>query len=123
MTTFRDYKYDSINGFVIENGAPVFVEDADVIKQQIITNLNSVAGDWFLNFTEGIGYFDKEDPLLGTTKLSVAKEAEIRAAVTKVNGVEQITELNYEIINNTININIVALSIFGAIEAETELGI
>jgi len=123
MTTFRDYKYDSINGFVIENGAPVFVEDADVIKQQIITNLNSVAGDWFLNFTEGIGYFDKEDPLLGATNLSVAKEAEIRAAVTKVNGVEQITELNYEIINNTINVNIVALSIFGAIEAETELGI
>ena len=123
MAILKDYKYDDINGFAVENGAPVFVEDQEVIKQQIIANLKLVTKDWFLDFTLGIGYFDENDPLLGSNTLSVSKETEIRAAVTRVNGVEQILELNYSITNNILFVNIVALSIFGEVEAEAELGI
>ena len=120
---YKDYKIDSSGDLTIQNGNFVFIYNEDVIKQQIETNLQLVAGDWFLDFTEGIGYFDKNDPLLGNSRLTVTKEIEIKAAVSRVEGVEQIIDFTYSIVANILNINITALSIFGEVESEVELSV
>jgi hypothetical protein len=125
MAKYIDYKFDSNGDIVIENSDFIFVEDSEVLKQQLEINVNLVAGDWFLDLTEGIGYFNKEDKLLGNTALTVGKETEIRAAVTKVKGVEQIISFDYDIdrASNNLIISIVALSEFGEIPIETTIGV
>jgi hypothetical protein len=123
MAKYIDYKLDQNGDIVVKDNAFVFVEDAEVIKQQIETNLMLVAGDWFLDLSEGIGYFDTNEPVFGASSLAITREAEIKNAITRVQGVSQILEFEAEVTrNSSLDIKVLVLSEFGEVPITSEVG-
>lgn len=45
------------NDLDFKNGDIYFVEDADCVAQFVRQRINTIAGEWFLDITEGIPYF------------------------------------------------------------------
>lgn len=121
MAIYRDYKLDSVGDLLIENGSFVIIEDQDVLKQQLETNLLLVKKDWFLNFDEGINLFGNDSGILGSTKLTAEDESQFQIACTKIDGIEQILDFNYTIENNLLTVTIKTLSVFGEIRTAVEI--
>lgn len=119
MATYTDYKLDSNGDYVIENGAFVFVEDREVILQNVETALNLYKKDWFLNFDEGITYYDNDDGLFGTRAVTVRQEAEITNIILNVEGVELLESISFDLQNNELTVNCVYMTIFGQREEQT----
>ena len=120
MATYRDYKLDSDGDLLIENGSFVIIEDEDVLKQQLETNLLLVKKDWFLNFDEGLNLFGNDSGILGSTKLTAEDEAQFQIACTKIDGIEQILDFTYSIVDHLLTVDIKTLSVFGEIRLAVE---
>ena len=114
MAKYQAYKIDEISGdYALENGTFVLVEDLDFVKQKLKYVVKLSKKDWFLNFDEGITYFDNQKGLMGSRELSTLNEGEIRAMVLSVEGVLQIKDFNYTITSNEMTIELVVLTEFG----------
>lgn len=124
MATYTDYKLDINGDRVIENSAFVLVEDKDVIKQQMETNMKLSKKDWFLNFDEGIQYFNSEnneDGLLGSREITTAQEGQLQAAAENTIGVVSLNNFEFTLLTTSLIVNIEALTIFGEITLETTI--
>ena len=114
MAKYQAYKIDETSGdYTLENGTFVLVEDLDFVKQKLKYIVKLSKNDWFLNFDEGVTYFDNQKGLMGSRELSTLNEGEIRSIVLSVEGVLQIKEFNYTIANDEMIIELVVLTEFG----------
>lgn len=114
MAKYQAYKIDETSGdYTLENGTFVLVEDLDFVKQKLKYVVKLSKNDWFLNFDEGVTYFDNQKGLMGSRELSTLNEGEIRSIVLSVEGVLQIKEFNYTIANDEMIIELVVLTEFG----------
>jgi len=48
---------EDFSGLLIVNGDLVLTKDADAIKQHLTQRLKMFSGEWFLDLTEGVPYF------------------------------------------------------------------
>jgi hypothetical protein len=125
MATYSDYKLDINGDRVIENSSFVLVFDKDVIKQQMETNMKLSKKDWFLNFDEGIQYFDSdnnEDGLLGAREITSAQEGQLQATAENTIGVVSLNNFEVNLLTKSLIVNIEALTIFGEIDLEIIIG-
>lgn len=114
MAKYQAYKIDETSGdYTLENGTFVLVEDLDFVKQKLKYVVKLSKNDWFLNFDEGVTYFDNQKGLMGSRELSTLNEGEIRSIVLSVEGVLQIKEFNYTIAIDEMIIELVVLTEFG----------
>ncbi|MCH9712774.1 MAG: hypothetical protein K0U20_09140 [Proteobacteria bacterium] len=123
MATFLDYKLNDDGDYAIENADFVIIQDIDVVKQQVETNLKLSKKDWFLNFDEGITFFDNQNGLLGSKSLTTFNEAELQIAILSTDGIDTINDFSYELTNNSLTVNIIANTIFGQVELNTVINI
>jgi hypothetical protein len=124
MATYTDYKLTADGDRAIENSAFVLVEDADVIKQQMETNMKLSKKDWFLNFDEGIQYFNTEDTneddgILGAREITTAHEGQLQAAAENTIGVISLNSFEYDLLTTSLIVRIEALTEFGDVTLET----
>jgi hypothetical protein len=124
MATYTDYKLTSDGDRAIENSAFVIIEDEEVIKQQMETNLKLSKKDWFLNFDEGIQYFDTnddniDDGILGARTITTAQEGQLQAAAENTIGVVALNSFEFDLLTTSLVVRIEALTEFGEIELET----
>lgn len=118
MATYTDYKLDANGDRAIENGTFVLVEDKDVIAQQMETNLKLSKKDWFLNFDEGILYFDNEAGILGSKVITTAQEGQLQAAAENTVGVISLNNFEFDLQRTELIVTIEALTEFGELELE-----
>ncbi|WMD20911.1 hypothetical protein RAS12_00640 [Achromobacter seleniivolatilans] len=75
-------------------GRTTFVDGADRIAQQIKVTLLAFMGEWFLDTTFGVPYFDD---ILVKSPDRASIEAILRARIRAVPGVERVRRLDLEI--------------------------
>ncbi len=122
MATYEDYKLSSTGDRAIENGSFVLVEDAEVIKQQMETNLKLSQKDWFLDFDEGILYFDNDNGILGAKEITTAQEGQLQAAAENTIGVVSLNKFEYDLGQTTLTVSIQAVTQFGEIDLTVTTG-
>lgn len=118
MATYIDFKINESGDVVVENGEFVFVEDQEVLRQQAKINLQLSKQDWFLDFSEGITYFDDDDGILGARIITPLMETELQEAVLRVEGIEVINSFEYDFTDNELNVTIQALTVFGELSID-----
>lgn len=118
MEIYSAFKLTKDNDRAIENGAFVLIHDKDVIKQQIKINLKLLKKDWFLNYDEGILYFDNQAGIIGAKELTTVQGGQIQAAAENTIGVVVLESYDFDIEGTELVVNIVALTEFGKIKIE-----
>lgn len=123
MATYTDYKLDINGDRAIENGTFVLAEDKDVIAQQIETNMRLSKKDWFLNFDEGIQFFDNgtENGILGSKVITTAQEGQLQAAAENTTGVISLNNFELNLSQTELAVTIEALTEFGELELEVTI--
>lgn len=122
MHKYTMYKRDSETGDrLIENGNYQLVNDIDVVKQLLESNLKLIKKDWFLNFDEGILYLDNDNGLLGASEVDAAIEGQLLATIENTKGVLTVESFEFEIENNALIVNSTALSEFGPVIINQEI--
>ena len=53
-----DIKLDENNDIAIENNDITIISGTQEVRQRLLQNLKSFRGDWFLNLTSGVPYFE-----------------------------------------------------------------
>lgn len=48
---------DDLSGLLIKNGDLVLTTNSDAVKQHVTQRLRMFTGEWFLNLSEGVPYF------------------------------------------------------------------
>lgn len=118
MATYIDYKLTEDGDREIENGDFVMVEDEVVIQQQVETNIKQSKRDWFLNLDEGIRYFNSEtleDGIFGAKIITAEQEGQIQAAVENTLGIIALNAFELNLTDNTLFVEIEALTEFGEV--------
>jgi hypothetical protein len=114
----------------IVNGDLVLVEGAEQVAQALEIRLNSLKGEWFLDRTYGVPYFDEVlgKPSVkassGDTSDDVASlDAVIRQEILGVAGVNKILSYRSSIdrANRVYSVTFAADTIYGPIQYEGEL--
>ncbi len=126
MATYTDYKLDSDGDRVIESGEFATVDDELVLQQQMETSLKLSKKDWFLNFDEGIQYFDSdtnEDGILGARKITTSQEGQLQAAAENSLGIIILNSFEVDLQTKELIVSIEALTEFGEVEVETTIGL
>lgn len=122
MHKYTMYKRDSETGDrLIENGNYQLINDIDVVKQLLESNLKLIKKDWFLNFDEGILYLDNDNGLLGASEVDAAIEGQLLATIENTKGVLTVESFEFEIENNALIVNSTALSEFGPVIINQEI--
>lgn len=96
--TVRDLKLDADGDIVLENGDLALVSDAEAIAQAVRGALSLVQGEWFLDVTAGVPYFE-------SVWLRAPKESEVdavlRSAILAVPGVLDVPQLDLDLNRST----------------------
>lgn len=124
MAIYTDYKISVDGDRVIELGEFAIVEDVEVIKQNMISNIKLSKKDWFLNFDEGIEYFsvdEQENGLLGAREITTAQEGQLQAAAENTVGVISLDNFEFDLLTKSLIVRIEALTIFGSVNLEVEV--
>lgn len=87
---------DSDHDWTFGNGRANYLTESEAIKQCIKTKLLSLQNNWFLNFEDGIAWFDYLEKNPNTTQL----ERDIKAAINSVDGVTSI--ISFDILLDSI---------------------
>jgi hypothetical protein len=123
MATYTMFKRDDNGDRLIENGNYVIIEDIDVVKQLLESNLKLIKKDWFLNFDEGILYLDNDNGLLGAVEVSSAHEGQILAAIENTTGILTVDQFVFGIENNKMTVETTVNSEFGSISINQEFNL
>lgn len=86
------------NTLPFENGDLQMVNNVDRIIQHIGTGLYMLKGDWVLDYTQGIDY------LSGLKKYPNVLRAEVKNAISTVDGIDRVTQFDMTRTNNIYNI-------------------
>ena len=84
----RDIKLNSSGDLDISTYDFEFVLDADYISQKLIIVLRTFLGEWFLDISAGIPYFED---ILKKNYDPIRVESVLKSAILDVPGVDQIT--------------------------------
>jgi hypothetical protein len=110
------------NDLVIQDGDLVLVDGADQIQQAIIENLQTFFGEWFLNTTIGVPYFQVifvKVPNLDLIQLTLTNIILSTPGVAQLNSFS----LDYTNSNRTLSITFEAKTTNGQIiKAQTQVG-
>jgi hypothetical protein len=121
MAEYLDFQLDNDGDFLIVAGSFPIIEDSIVLKQQVETNLKLAKKDWFLNFDEGMTFFDNKDGIFGAKEITPTMEAEFQTAVLSINGIESIIDFSYEFTDNSLNVKMTLLTSFGEEKVNTTI--
>lgn len=125
MARYKSFKLDVLGDLETLNGSFIMIEDQDVIKQAIEIALESSKQDWFLNLDDGITYFS-DDGILGSKKVTQRTDTEFQAAVLNVldgNAVDQINSYRSNLENNTLTVDLEALTVFGSLRIQQTISL
>ncbi len=102
-------KTDVNNDLVVTNGNLVIIEDTDQIRQAIGEALRTFFGEWFLDNTIGVPWF--QQILISHPNLDVI-QAILIDTVLSVPGVAQLNSFTFNYVNGTrsLSVTFVALS-------------
>jgi hypothetical protein len=123
MATYTMFKRDSNGDRLIVDGNYVIIEDIDVVKQLLESNLKLIKRDWFLNFDEGILYLDNDEGLFGAVEVGAAHEGQILAAIENTTGVLTVEQFVFGIDNNKFKVDSTVNSEFGPISINQEFSL
>lgn len=126
MTTYTDYELSADGDRVIGSGDFSIVEDEIVIKQQMETSMMLSKKDWFLNFDEGIQYYnsdEQDDGILGARLITTAQEGQLQAAAENSLGVVVLNSFEFDLQTKELIVYIEALTEFGEVSVETTIGL
>lgn len=125
MARYKSFKLDVLGDLETLNGSFIMIEDQDVIKQAVEIALESSKQDWFLNLDDGITYFG-DDGILGSKKVTQRTDTEFQAAVLNVldgNAVDQINSYRSNLENNTLTVDLEALTVFGSLRVQQTISL
>ena len=120
-----DFAIDSATGDLsIKKGAFVIAKKSDEVGQRVKTRLLRQLGEWFLDVTAGVPWYDTPDyqGLLGS-KRKDETELLMRSTVTATDGVSSIKSFERIETNSGHNLtfNIVLITVFG--ETAIQVGV
>ena len=109
------------NDLVIQNGDLMVIDNAERVAQQIAIHLRFFNGEWFLNTSEGVPYF--EYILVKNPNLNHIRQV-LREAIEKVSDVIKINyiSLNYDRINRILYVGYEVKTAYGLITRKEVLG-
>ncbi len=101
-----------------QGSANFYIDDADVVRQHILTTLQLLTGQWFLDLTAGVPYVPD---VIGAHTQATRDEA-IREAILGVDGVTGISTYSSNV-NQARQFSIAASvdTIYGQVTVETTL--
>lgn len=111
----KDLKLDSVTGdLVIENGDLVLVADADALTQTIRTELQLFQGEWFLDESAGMPYY--QSILVKNPSLSAVREI-FRKKILSIPGVNALLSiaLQFDGATRALSVSFRVDSDFGAL--------
>lgn len=85
---FNDFQLDPADDLLIENGLILFHDKEDELtRQKVAVVLRTYRGEWFVDFSVGVPYF--QEILVGKGNKDLA-DVIIRSAIQETEGVENI---------------------------------
>jgi len=117
----QDIKLDKTTHDVIfENGDLVLISGLDRVEQQIKIRLLFFYGEWFLNSTFGVRYY--EDVLVGNPNFDQIEDM-LKAEIADVDSVNEITEFSSNFISSSrqLNVEFTVNTDFGTLEGSEVL--
>ena len=113
MSGYTDIGIDPItNDSMHADGKVVFVNGNEEVVQRVKTRLRRIAGEWFLQTTAGIPYFDGE--MLGG-KNSQYVLMVIKAEIMNTIGVQDVTSISIDYNNQTRKATVTATIVVNAV--------
>lgn len=104
MSGYIDIAIDTAtNDIAYSNGQAQYVINADEVLQRVRTCLRRIAGEWFLDTTAGVPYFNGQ--MLGGKDLEYVKLI-LRKEVLQIKGVGEILQLNAYINTTTKHVSV-----------------
>ena len=88
-----DFKLNSNNDIAIENFNFVIITEEENIAQRVLINLRVFLGEWFLDTTRGVPYYQS---ILIKNPDSSLVEAELRAVILSTNGIAKLKSFSME---------------------------
>lgn len=89
----RDYKLDDNNDLAVDGIDIALIDGAEQVRQQVLIKLKLWTGEWFLDTEFGTPYLPD---ILGKQLTLSGAVAAIRKSVMEVDGVQTITEFQFE---------------------------
>lgn len=118
MTRYR--RLSATGDFTFGQGAANFlVDDAEMIRQMLQTRLLLMAGEWFLDITEGTPY---STLILGKGTKPYYDQA-IKARILGTYGVTEIADYSSTLKNRSLAVNCKVNTIYGPIVVVTPLSV
>jgi hypothetical protein len=109
-------RLDAQNDYVM--GAMSRLRDADAVAQLVVTNLRLAWGEWFLNSTAGVSWYDLGDgnqAILGGHADQAFAEAELKRVILATTGVSQLTAFSLVLDHETRRASVVVtlITVYG----------
>jgi len=115
----RDIKINSLGDIDLSAYKFEFAFDADYIVQKLAITLRTFLGEWFLDTSAGIPYFED---ILKKNYDPTRVESVLKSAILDVPGVDQITAFDMNLINpRTLIVTFTVTTDFGELEIEEVL--
>ena len=95
-------RLDASNDYTM--GALSRLRDADAVAQLIVTKLRLAWGDWFLNPTAGVSWYDLGDgnqAIMGGLADQAFAEAELKRVILSTTGVSSLMAFNLKLDHET----------------------
>jgi len=108
-----EMKLDTNNDIAIENFNFVIVDGEENVAQRLKTNLAIFKGEWFLDTTRGVPYYQE---ILKKNPDSKLIEAEFKAAIVNTDGIAKLKSFEMEYDNSLRKLTI-------AFTAQTDEGL
>lgn len=105
------------NDLVVTAGDLVTTDDADRVAQAVHMRLQAFKGEWFIDRTFGIAYFED---ILGQKMITTEYDAVVKAGILEVDGVNRIVSFDssFDRSNRIYEVEFVADTIYGPITYE-----
>ncbi len=100
--------FDSDGDYTLNN----FIEDTPATIQAVATRLRLFAGEWFLDTSSGVPYYDKI--LTKPVRLSEV-ETIIKNRITETDGIDQLSSfsMNFDRTNRSLDVSFTATTTWG----------
>ena len=84
---------EDLSGLLIKNGDLVLTQGADAVKQHVTQRLRMFTGEWFLNLSEGVPYF--QNILVKNPNPDIV-DSLIKDTILSTPGVDELLSFNLE---------------------------
>tara|TARA_R110002012_G_scaffold265589_2_gene449002 strand:+ start:256 stop:612 length:357 start_codon:yes stop_codon:yes gene_type:complete len=114
-----DLKLGENNDLIIENNELVMIDGSDLVKQLLLQRLKSFRGEWFLDSSLGLPYF--QDILKKETSINTVSNI-FKDQILGTPGVLELEEFNLDFTESTrqLIVNFVVRTLEGSIKINLE---